>query len=656
MKKHQRYLTAISVILLAGFLFAGCASPSAAAPAGAASAQEPAFFSALAEMERQYGFGTLKALDLSAMDAFLAGKDGFQWQGTAAGAGVLEDVQLQQGDGLAIEFSFAQLPDAADAGWAFKLAPLAGGSSVLRFSADGLSAQLDGQQQNTAAFEPIPDWQPGVHYTAFLHLNTAGGLDLHLWETDQPGQVYTATLMDAYIGSANLAIELGAAQALIVYRVWKLENMVSSKEQAQISYDTYAAALAGYQIETTHAVDELVCDGQSVGNGDVFTWSAMTNVHCDLSLQMGQALAFNFVLANPANDWVRVTYVMLDANLEGSDMPVKNLGLALANDKAIVKQDYEELGSFEYTDGFELEAGVTYSAVILMNEQNGFEIEIWPMDYPDTRMSVVLDGSNVPPNWLPVDNEEWVFGIWLPEEQQLTISNLYQFSLKDLTQRENSDLPTEEATSYASEEIAGEAEWLETGNIPNLGDFYINDLTPYDQINCDDELKNTAEMVEFRPMAEDFTHNCQIDLAQNSGLIFEFTYSGENAAQQDVHLFDFAISSGEGEAQRVIRFIPGKNDLILKSNDQFVDSYRMEGQINWEPGRRYTMIFIPSFNKYIYVWPSRNPQQTLQINIDSGEWESYFGADDPQEPWQLRVWVAAEIMLQMENIYRFMAQ
>jgi hypothetical protein len=217
-------------------------------------------------------------------------------------------------------------------------------------------------------------------------------------------------------------------------------------------------------------------------------------------------------------------------------------------------------------------------------------------------------------------------------------------------------MPTEEATSNAGEEIAGEAEWVETGNIPNLGDFYITDLTPYDQINCDDEFKSTAALIEFPIVAEDFTHECQIDITQNIGIIYEFTYDGERAAQQDAHFLDFAISNGEGEGQKVIRFIPGKNDLILKSNDQFVDNYRMEGQINWEPGRRYTMIFIPSFNKYVYVWPSGNPQQTLQVNIDSGEWEGYFGADDPQEPWQLRVWAAAGIKLQMQNIYRFTAQ
>ena len=98
----------------------------------------------------------------------------------------------------------------------------------------------------------------------------------------------------------------------------------------------------------------------------------------------------------------KVAIMMLDANLEVSDMPVKNLGLTLANDKAIVKQEYEELGSYAYADGFELEAGVAYSALILMNEQNGFEIQIWPADNPDMRMTVVLDSSNVPPDWLPV--------------------------------------------------------------------------------------------------------------------------------------------------------------------------------------------------------------------------------------------------------------
>ena len=131
------------------------------------------------------------------------------------------------------------------------------------------------------------------------------------------------------------------------------------------------------------------------------------------------------------------------------------------------------------------------------------------------------------------------------------ISNLYRFSLKDIAQGENSDSPTEEAASNDSAEIAGTAEWVETGNIPNLGDFYITGLTPYDQINCDDEFKSTAALIEFPIVAEDFTHECQIDITQNIGIIYEFTYDGERAAQQDAHFLDFAISNGEGEERKL---------------------------------------------------------------------------------------------------------
>ena len=161
-----------------------------------------------------------------------------------AEAGVLEDVQLKQGDGLAVEFSFAQLPGTADTGWAFILKQTVGGDIELRFAVDGLIAQADGQQPNVAAFDPALDWQPGAHYTAFLHLNANNGLDLRLWETDQPNQVYTAALMDVYSGPVNLAIESGTTQSLTVYRLWKLENTVSVKAQAQISYETFAAALS----------------------------------------------------------------------------------------------------------------------------------------------------------------------------------------------------------------------------------------------------------------------------------------------------------------------------------------------------------------------------------------------------------------------------
>ena len=646
MKKHQCYETHISILLLAGLLLAGCASPAAASAAAAPVAQEPAFFAALNALQLQYGFDKLEALDLGEMDAFLTGKDGYQWQG--AEGGVLEDVQLRQGDGLAIEFSFTQLPDTANAAWAFDLA---GGSGVLRFSADGLNDQANGQ----ATLEPAPNWQPGAHYTAFLHLNANNGLDLRLWETDQPNQVYTAALMDVYSGPVNLAIKSGTTQSLIVYRLWKLENTVSVKAQAQISYETFAAALTGYQIETANIVDELVCDDQTVGTDGVFTWNAMTNVHCDLSLQMGQALAFNFVLANPADQWARVAIVMLDANLEVSDMPVKNLGLTLANDKAIVKQEYEELGSYAYMDGFELEAEVTYSALILMNEQNGFEIQIWPADNPDLHMSIVLDSSNVPPDWLPVENEKWIFGIWLPEEQQLTLSNLSRFTLG--TAEQDSLESNGETGDGAPEEGAADPEsWQATGVIPNLGDFYIADLNAYDSLTCNDTVF-ASNAIDLPAQGDQITNECQIDLPnEGQGWISEFTYQGGNASEDVPHFVDFAFINREGDRQYLLRYTPHFNDVNIKLDDQYLDAITLEGDLDWVAGKSYTLVFISQYDKYFFVWPSDDPMNKAMLVISGDRLRESFGDLQPDALWQLRIWQGAGVDLKLENMYSFSAQ
>ena len=651
MKNQRSYLRNVVSLLLAVLILTACSAPAAEPDsAPAAPASEVAFFSVLTNFQEEYGFGVLESVDLGEIDAFLAGKDGFQWQGPAGELGTLEDVDLKQGDGLAIEFSFALLPDAADAGWAFELAPLTGGSSVLRFAVDGLSAQADGQPQSTAAFEQSPDWQPGAHYMAFLHLNANSGLDLRLWETDQPNQVYTAALMDVYTGPVNLAIESGTAQSLVVYRLWKLENTVSAKAQAQISYDTFAAALADYQIETATAVDEMVCDDQAVGTDGVFTWNAMTNAHCDLSLQMGQALAFNFVLANPADEWARIAIVKLDANLEVSDMPVKNLGLTLANDKAIIKQDYEELGSYAYMDGFELEAGITYSVLILMNEQNGFEIQIWPADNPDVHMSVVLDSSNVPPDWLPVENEEWVFGIWLPEEQQLTLSNLSRFTLGAAAQES-----TQTDGGVSEEGSVGLESWQETGVIPNLGDFYIADLSAYDNLTCNDTVF-ASNAIDLPAQGDQITNECQIDLPnEGQGWITEFTFQGGNTSEDVPHFVDFAFINREGDHQHLLRYTPHFNDVNIKLDDQYLDAITLEGDLDWVAGKSYTLVFISQYDKYFFVWPSDDPSNKAKLVISDDRLRESFGDFQPDALWQLRIWQGSSVDLKLENMYHFSA-
>jgi hypothetical protein len=670
MKKINSLMLIVVIVLLTG-----CAVPVGSSPAWESQGSsdlnsenmETAFFSHLLELKTAYGFNAMEEVDFSESINATSFTDGYVLQ-----AG--EDVQivaadlLRKKEGLFIDFSFSQPLNKSENGFSFvfNFSGSSTSNDQLVLSADGLQVIKDGQVQADYPFQSELDWQVNTRYGLFLYLNDEGGLDVRVWPVNQPETAVRLTSDQGLVGTANLSmgVKPEGEQTLTFHNLWKMVYSEDAKAQAQAAYSAFVAALDGYQVTDARNVNELECEQRSVGAGGVFSWSNMTNEHCDLDLRMGQALGFDFVLANPVQEWSNIAFLMLDANLEVSDMPVKNLGIPLANENVVIKLDYEELGDYSYNNGFNIQPGIPYSALVVMNAINEFEIEIWPADDPEMRMEFVVDQSNVPPDWLPVEDEKWTFGMWIAEEQQVTISNLYHFMLagKDLsenpTPEENGNQEQADEYAKATEEIATlasqEPEWITTGDIPNLSDFFISHLAPDETITCENLAFDAGRLV-FPVMNEDLSYQCQMNLAQGTGFIFEFIYNGENSTQTDAHLLDLALTTGEGEAQKEIRFSPVLNNLILKNNDQYIDSYVMEGEINWEPGKRYTMVLIPTYNKYIYIWPSDNPGQNLRSVIDEKDWSRYFEADDPQTIWQLRLWVGAGTQLQIQNIYQFMA-
>ncbi len=596
----------------------------------------------------------LESIDLSGNDSFLAAENGFIWQSAAGAADWLSEFELKQGDGLAIEFSFTQLPDTADAGWAFSLAPLNGESSALRFNTDGLSARMDGQQESSVAFEPAPDWQPDVHYTAFLHLNTAGGLDLRLWAVDQPDPIHTASLPEAAAGPFNLAIESGSSQTLIVYRIWKLENTVSAKAQTQASQETFASMLADYTIRDTETVEQLNCADKLVGEDGTFTWEARANQHCDLFLQPGQALAFDFVLAQPARDWPGVVYLMLDANLENSNMPVKSLGVTLANAEVVAKLDHQEVASVPYQNSFEFQPGQSYSALILMGMDGEIDIQIWPSGQPDQRMTARLNGENVPSTWIPLENEDWQMGVWVSENQQITLSNLSRFSLaaaaKDSLKNDG------ETGAATSEENETDLEsWPATGVIPNLGEFFVSDLSAYDSLSCND-MVFASNAIDLPAQSDQISSECQINLSNDGqSWITEFTFQGGDSSEDVPHLLDFALINRDDGRQRLLRYTPHFNDVSIKVDDQYLDAITLDGELDWVAGKSYTLVIISQYDKYFFVWPSDDPSNKAALVISGDLLREYFGEFQPDALWQLRIWQGAGVDVRLDNMYRFSA-
>lgn len=661
MKIHSTLPKYLSLIVLLSIAITACSPGSAESAPEAEQDLERSFYTSLIEMEAQYGFNSVEAVELSDLSDDSLLDEGAIWQTSGAESQILGDVALKRGGGLWVEFSFDQPLDNADNALNFVLGA-ADESAQAYLSSDGLQLVKDGQPAGFSTFQEDLDWQPNVRYVMFLYPTDEGGLQARLWDVKDAGQVALLATDSGMFsdGDFKFDLKLGSAQSLTLYNLWKMVSTADQKEQAQTASVAFTAALADYQIQAAEPLTVLECEGRFAGQEGVFTWTENTNEHCNLSLRMGQALAFDFVLSKSAQSWSNMAYLMLDANLESMEMPVKNLGIPLANDRIVIKQDGQEFEGVGYSDGFELAAGQTYSALVLMNEEYEFQVQIWPADDPAARMTADVDLTNAPSTWLPVQGEEWVMGMWLADDQLVTISNMVRYSLEAGLQPGSQEQPAGENAESSQTENAGNSgesaqlpDWALGEAIPNLNEFFIENLAPYQQIDCDDLVFDTGT-VEFSAAVENTTHNCRLDLPEGSGFIFEFVYNGDNAGGEGDHLLDFAFVNGTDDNEKLIRYTPLINDVILKDKDRSFDG-SVEGQINWETGRRYTLVFISSAGKYVYLWPSDDPQQKVAVNVDSGEWDMNFGATDSSRKWNLRIWLAAGMELQMQNFYQFEA-
>jgi hypothetical protein len=672
MKEKHHTLRWISLLILTTLLLTACGTAKGAPESAAGmAAVEPDFFSALNAFQARYNFSAINMVDLDGFVSFRVEETGFLLQSVADEPTWLPDIVLQPGDGLAVTFSFSN----ENSPWAFVLEPAAKDSTLLTFTPEGLSAQLGDQAQLMAEYSATPDWQVETRYLAFLHLNDMGGLDLSVWPDGQLQQVTTASLARVSDTSYTLGMEAAAGQDLTIYSIIDLSGGTQKAAQAvmddvpESETDSgtlsaeIVAALGDVPIVDTQAIRELQCNGQASGAEGVFTWGSGTNANCDLTLQMGQGLAFNFTLSQPVQEWVNMAYLMLNANMENSEMPTKKLGIPLANDHIEIKQDDETFDGVSFQDGFELQTGVTYSALILMNEQAEFDIRIWPAGQSDQAMTAKLGEADVPSTWRPVENENWVFGMWVNENQQVTLSHLSRITLggdQVSAAAVISPASDPENTSFdQDEEPVAEDSWMATGIIPNLNDFYVSDFTPYSAITCADTVFN-ENAFSITAETDQLSYECQLDLANaEQGVIMEFVYQGDENTPSDSVYFNTALVNEDDGVQRIIRYNLFNNELQIKKDGQYLDfeeGIQTQGSVDWTPGRRYTLLIVTSFDKLFFLWPSDDPSQQITGTISGQTLYQAFGEMDSQSLWQMRNWQDAGVNLQVEHIYRFSAQ
>jgi len=506
--------------LLCIFILSACSGESqAAAPTdtNVTAGPEQTFFANLLEMKAAYDFSSIQKIDLSNAEDSVSAADGSVWQAADGVVQSVEDLSLNEREGVFVEFSFSEAISTNDPSLSFILQPASAAAApkvALTFN-DIKLATADGEE-SSIAFPNVLEAQAGTRFALFVNRTQSGGFDVRLWATTQPDQVAFLSIAEPVLDDAalQLGFDVSGTQTLTVYRIWKLAYTPDAQARKEAALEKLSSILGDTQVSEIRPVESLTCGGRVAGENGTFSWEGATNEHCDLGLYLGQALTFDFVLRDPVDDWPKMAIVMLDANMENIEMPTKSLGVALANDRVYIKQDGEDFGSFEYSQGFELEADRTYSAVIVMDEFSEFNISIRPADDPDRIMAVVIQNGAVQSTWLPESGEEWVFGMWLSGDQQVTISNMNILSLGNTASSTTVSTADDSSQVPAAEQVP---EWFATGMIPNLNDFYIPEITPYTDIECDEDLHYQNSILDLPVKAEDFTHQCQTETPKVRG-------------------------------------------------------------------------------------------------------------------------------------------
>jgi hypothetical protein len=290
-----------------------------------------------------------------------------------------------------------------------------------------------------------------------------------------------------------------------------------------------------------------------------------------------------------------------------------------------------------------------------MGADGEIDIQIWPSGQADQRMTAQLTSQNVPSTWIPQEDENWQMGVWVSENQQITLSNLSRFTLGAAAQ-DSMESSGETAGSALEEGAADPESWQVTGEIPNLGEFFISDLSAYDSLTCNDTVF-ASNTIDLPAQGDQISTECQIDLPnEGQGWITEFTFQGGNASEDVPHFVDFAFINRDGDRQHLLRFTPHSNDVSIKLDDQYLDSLPLEGDLDWVAGKSYTLVFISQYAKYFFVWPSDDPTNKATLVISGDRLRESFGDFQPDALWQLRIWQGDGVDVRLDNIYHFSAQ
>lgn len=562
------------------------------------------------------------------------------------------DLYLHSNEGVFFSFSFKQplIESGEDLQFVFTQTLTETSQMQAHLSDSGLQSLVDGQVYKTYEFQDALTWQEGTEYGVFAYFNPKGELQINVWPMENIDQLAFVSMPAFPDQIFQVGYSLKNGQVLTLDNIWKAGQRVGLDVDLEVSseFETDEDAEAevvdlpqkeeeidadivipAYSILDEYTKEIPGFEDAQTGSDGVYFWGARDKLHIshvNPELVNGQALLFEFefdVLMEPSK--FNIAWEMQHGSEEKVFIDIFPQIIVSENE------------TVEFDGEMDWQAGKTYQAMFII--QNGIESIICDLSEPTQCIVGKLGSEGLEIDFSDRSKESsWNMTQYLDDSQALKMWNIKKVEIE----------PTKEEGNTEVFQVPQASEWNSPDDIPNLRDFYIPTINSYNEIMCSDTVESGS--LHWAALDGIITVECQTDIFSGNALVYEFHFSNEIGQTTS-----FAMVTGEGENQKIVRFTPNFG-INLKKGNEYLDEFPMTGTLGWTPGVNYTIVFVITDDYQISVWPSDHPEQMIEAVISNETLRKNFGVLEKQDAWQMRICIDNGQELFIQNLYQLEVQ
>ena len=616
----------------------------------------------LAELKMEFNLNSLSEINGPTQYCDAAGLCTFE----AAEQGFLAEnlYTLSNGQGLFFNLTFNE--------------PLQQGQSLLQFifldSATGLVLEQNGVTVSIDnlpfAQYPFPDpvvWEIGKVYSLFFLMDEDGFFSVNIWEEGEPESLfYTSTRAEGEVSGFpetpsefeyQLSLWVSQNQKINISNIWALGsgNSCMQTSPSETSEEQPAADLTPespvfnnleeYNILSAEPVEQLSCDSINASSAGTFRWEGMNDSNCELFLENGNALVFDFTLENEMA--LEQGHVIWMLNALDEENISYGIGVAGAEETVKVLGSQIEMQNFDFDTGISWEIGKKYSAVLLLEPDGGKLFRLWETEYPQNRITSHITAEDWQTAVPGSDNLIWNFGVWMMPGQAVRVENMHRLQVEPSSEDES------EAAAAATQSE------LDTTSLANLSGYQVRDVQNISNLVCENDLEELEGSWQFSGGAEGLMGNCDLEIQNGQAIMLDFSIREEFSSESGRATLGLMTNSGsiqEDSKPIQIEFCPTSNDFSIKQNYQLINGDQIQGNISWEPDEDYRLVLLAEEDGTLQavIWPLDRNETLAYFRIETQDLQNITNDFDLQKTsWLFNYFVESGQGFTLKNMRKF---